>query len=182
MLFIWTTVRRFVAVRPGFTPPEEMSLTTIFTQIITLRWADLDPNGHVRHSVYYDFGAQVRIAFLEAQGVGVSWMAQNSVGPVLFREEARFLRELRLGDNLTIDFRIAGASADGRKWRARHEILRGGSERVATLEVDGAWLDLRSRKVAAPPPELIRAFEGLARTEDFQVLPSGSKQGQSTVS
>ena len=32
-----------------------------------LRWSDLDPNGHVRHSVYYDWAATVRLAYLEQQ-------------------------------------------------------------------------------------------------------------------
>src|SRR5215207_2903432 len=95
-----------------------------FSQAIGLRWADLDPNAHVRHSVYYDWGAMVRVAFLESQGVGLDWMAKNAIGPVLFREEAKFLRELRMGDTLSIDFQVAAASEDGRKWRMRHRIFR----------------------------------------------------------
>jgi acyl-CoA thioester hydrolase len=30
---------------------------------LSFRWSDLDPNFHVRHSAYYDFGAQHRIEF-----------------------------------------------------------------------------------------------------------------------
>jgi acyl-CoA thioester hydrolase len=143
-----------------------------FIQSIGLRWADLDPNGHVRHSVYYDWGAMARISYLERQGVGLAWMASNGIGPVLFREEAKFLRELRLGDQLDIDLRLAGASDDRRKWRMRHRILRG-ADVAATIEVDGAWLDLRARKIVAPPEDMVRAFAGVGRTEDFAVLPSG---------
>jgi acyl-CoA thioester hydrolase len=50
----------------------------------------------------------------------------------------------------------------------RHRILRG-DELAATLEVDGAWLDLRARKIVAPPPDLVRAFDTMGRTEDFAV-------------
>ncbi|MFK5925580.1 MAG: hypothetical protein QM483_03015 [Desulfuromusa sp.] len=32
-----------------------------FEQNIQVRSSDLDPNGHVRHSVYYDYGVQPRI-------------------------------------------------------------------------------------------------------------------------
>jgi acyl-CoA thioester hydrolase len=32
-----------------------------FTKEINIRWADLDPNFHVRHSAYYDFWAQHRV-------------------------------------------------------------------------------------------------------------------------
>jgi acyl-CoA thioester hydrolase len=146
----------------------------LFTMPLALRWADLDPNGHVRHSVYYDLGATARITFLEGQGVGLAWMARNGIGPVLFREEARFQRELRLGDQLVIDVRLAAASPDGRKWRMRHRILRG-EELTSTIEVDGAWLDLRARKLVVPPEEMVRACDELARTEDFLELPSSSK-------
>jgi acyl-CoA thioester hydrolase len=142
------------------------------TYPIGLRWSDLDPNGHVRHSVYYDWGAMARITFLDAHGVGLAWMARNGIGPVLFREEARFLREIRFGDELQIDVALAGASADGRKWRIRHRIVRG-DELTATVEVDGAWLDLRARKIVVPPGELVHAFDRAPRTEDFAVIPSG---------
>jgi acyl-CoA thioester hydrolase len=146
--------------------------STAFNQRIGLRWADLDPNGHVRHSVYYDWGAMARIAYLEGHGVGLAWMAGNAIGPILFREEARFLREVRFGDQLDIDVQLAAASADGRKWRMRHRIVRG-ADVVATIEVDGAWLDLRARKIVAPPGDLVAAFADITRTEDFSVLPSG---------
>lgn len=143
-----------------------------FSQAVGLRWADLDPNGHVRHSVYYDWGAMVRIAYLEGKGVGLDWMARNAIGPVLFREEARFQRELRLGDKVEIDVRLSASSLEGRKWQMRHRILKNG-EPAATLEIDGAWLDLRARKIVAPPEDMVRAFAGFARTEDFTVLASG---------
>jgi acyl-CoA thioester hydrolase len=145
--------------------------TTTFTQPVGLRWADLDPNGHVRHSVYYDWAAMARITYLEGKGLGVAWMAQNAIGPVLFREEAKFLRELRFGDQLAIDLQLAGASADGRKWRIRHRIFRG-ADLAATVEIDGAWLDLRARKIVTPPDDLLRAFADVSRTEDFTVLTS----------
>ena len=38
-----------------------------FTKEISIRWSDLDPNFHVRHSAYYDFGAQHRIEILESK-------------------------------------------------------------------------------------------------------------------
>jgi acyl-CoA thioester hydrolase len=138
---------------------------------IEIRWADLDPNGHVRHSVYYDWGAMVRLAFLERKGVGVAWMGSRAVGPVIFREEARFRKELRFVDQVHMDMRLAGASADGRKWRIRHRLVRGADE-AAIIEVDGAWLDLRARKIVVPPSELIQAFADAVRSEDFADLPS----------
>jgi acyl-CoA thioester hydrolase len=142
-----------------------------FVLPIGLRWADLDPNGHVRHSVYYDWGAQVRITFLDGLGVGLPWMVANGIGPVLFREEAKFFKELRFGDPVRMDLQLAAASDDGRKWRMRHRLFRR-EDLAAIVEVDGAWLDLRARKIVVPPGDLVRAVAGMGRTEDFAVLPS----------
>ena len=140
-----------------------------FTWRITVRWSDLDPNGHVRHSVYYDYGAQARIAFMQQQGIGIGWLAKQGLGPVLFREECHFQRELIFGDALNIDTQLSGLSEDHRKWSIRHCILRG-DEVCAVLDLDGAWLDLKARKVAVPPQELIDKFESLERTEDFRMI------------
>ncbi|SDZ93589.1 acyl-CoA thioester hydrolase [Desulfuromusa kysingii] len=145
-----------------------------FTQNIQVRWSDLDPNGHVRHSVYFDYGAQARIAYLQKQGLGIDWMHRKGIGPVLFREEAQFHRELNAGDQLIIDVQLSGLSNDHRKWSMRHRILRG-EEICATLNLDGAWLDLKSRRIAPPPNELVERFEDLQQTEDFQIIAAQKK-------
>ena len=140
-----------------------------FTQNIQVRWSDLDPNGHVRHSVYFDYGAQVRIAYLQEQGFGINWMKSNGIGPVLFREEANFYRELNSGDELVIDVRLSGLSDNHNKWSMSHRILRG-DKVCATIDLDGAWLNLQTRRIAPPPKELVEQFEALEQTEDFRVI------------
>ena len=143
-----------------------------FEQHLQVRWSDLDPNGHVRHSVYYDYGAQARIAYLQQQGFSIDWMRNNGIGPVLFREEAKFYRELRSGDKLVIDMKLSELSDDHRKWSMRHQILRS-DKLCATIDLDGAWLNLKTRRIAPPPKELVEKFEALERTEDFRVIASG---------
>jgi acyl-CoA thioester hydrolase len=149
-----------------------MTTMDVFTLEITVRWADLDPNGHVRHSIYYDYGTHARISHLDQAGFGIAWMTRHGIGPVLFREEAHFFRELHLGDELLIDVRLAGLSEDRRKWSMRHRITRG-AELCATLDLDGAWLDLQRRRLTAPPGELLETFEALPHTEDFRVIGAG---------
>lgn len=141
----------------------------IYKQKIIVRWADLDPNGHVRHSVYYDYGAQARIAYLQQEGFGLDWMKKNAIGPILFREEAHFYRELHAGNELLIDVKLSGLSDDQRKWSIRHAIHRG-DELCATLDMDGAWLNLRTRKIEKPPQELTERFSSILRTDDFRVI------------
>ena len=44
---------------------------TSFSKHLTFRWADLDPNFHVRHSVYYDCAAQHRMEILDSLGLNL---------------------------------------------------------------------------------------------------------------
>jgi len=76
---------------------------TDFTLPVDVRWADLDANNHVRHSVYYDWGAQARMNFLTSKGLGANVLQEQHFGPILFREECIFRREIRFGDEITIN-------------------------------------------------------------------------------
>lgn len=136
---------------------------------VALRWADIDANFHVRHTVFYDLGSEQRINFLAAHGVTMGYMQEQAFGPVLFREECRFLKEVRIEDAIDIEMAITGLSRDFRKFEFEHRILRG-EERCAVLRVEGAWFNASTRRVFVPPQPVIDALEGAPRTEDFTWL------------
>ena len=48
-----------------------------FSKQISIRWADLDPNFHLRHSVYYDLGSQFRMELLEEAGLTMKIMKEK---------------------------------------------------------------------------------------------------------
>lgn len=48
---------------------------------IQLRWSDLDPNFHVLHSKYYDFGALCRMDYLTRNGITPAVMAREALAP-----------------------------------------------------------------------------------------------------
>jgi acyl-CoA thioester hydrolase len=131
-----------------------------------LRWADIDANFHVRHTVYYDLGSEQRIRMLGTAGVTLGYMQEHSFGPVLFREECRFLREVRIEDAIDVELRISGLSRDFRKFGFQHRFLRG-EEVCAIVRVEGAWFNAATRKVFVPPQLLIDVLEHTPRTEDF---------------
>ncbi len=138
-----------------------------FERPLQLRWSDMDPNFHVRHSVYYDFGAQLRIEFLFAHGLNPKVMAEHHFGPVLFREEAVFRKELRFGDDLRMNLFITALTRDFSRFSFLHEILKGDTL-CATVKVDGAWIDTVKRKLVAPPEVARPAFEAMPKSTDFQ--------------
>src|SRR5678815_4527998 len=90
---------------------------------VQVRWSDLDPNVHLRHSVYYDWGAFCRVAFFQEYKLTTETMAQLRIGPILFREECVFRKEIRLGDKVTIDLRLAKAKKDFSRWTIQHTIM-----------------------------------------------------------
>src|SRR5215467_1080896 len=88
------------------------------------RWSDLDPNFHLRHSVYYDWGALSRIEFLYSHGLTAEVMSRLSFGPILFREECVFRKEVRMGDKVTIGLKLTKSKRDGSRWSIRHDIIK----------------------------------------------------------
>jgi acyl-CoA thioester hydrolase len=141
--------------------------TDIFIRHLSIRWSDLDPNFHVRHSVYYDYGAQQRIEVLQSLGLTIDIMKEQHFGPVIFREECVFRREIRLKDNVTIAAKLSKLSADSLKWTIQHEFTAN-QKLLATLTVDGAWMDTKLRKLISATPEIIKeVFAKIPHAETF---------------
>ena len=137
------------------------------TDIVTYRtrWADMDPNGHMRHSAYADYAADQRVVILAKWGYGVARFAELRLGPILFREETKYLKEISIGEEITVDGQLATAVADGSRWTIVHTIYKADGRVAATVTVDGAWLDLDRRKLTVPPAELAAAFAAMPAYE-----------------
>ena len=141
-----------------------------FTKEISIRWSDLDPNFHMRHSVYYDFGAQHRVEILAKLGLTLRMMQTEHIGPILFREECIFRKEIHLADEITMRTKLAKMKPDASRWSIVHEFYK---EDVlcAAITVDGAWMDTKLRKLANPIPQVIvDMFDVFPKTEDFITL------------
>ena len=140
----------------------------MFKTPVSLRWADMDPNFHLRHSVYYDFAATARVEFLSAYGLSTHLMLEQHVGPILFREEAIFRKEVRPGDQLYITTAITKLRRDGSRFSFRHELIRARDGAVcAVMNIDGAWINTQLRKLTAPPTTVVELMEGAPKAEDF---------------
>jgi acyl-CoA thioester hydrolase len=65
-----------------------------------IRWSDIDANFHVLHSRYYEYCANARLNILAQNGMTMQVIQDEHIGPILFREEAVFKRELKFGDEI----------------------------------------------------------------------------------
>ncbi len=143
---------------------------SIFQKQISIRWADIDANYHLRHSVYYDFGAQFRTELLHHHGVTMADMKEKGYGPVLFREECVFKREIAMADIVTINFKLKAVTQDFSKFTIQHEFIKNENKLCAVLTIDGAWIDTKLRRLGEPPEAASQFLEILPRTEDFKIL------------
>lgn len=130
-------------------------------------WSQIDANQHMRHSAYADFCAQARLVMLEKAGLSLSKLLQSKIGPVLFREELKYLREIGINDYIKVTCEVIRARADGSRWSIRHEIFRGDGVKSAVVIADGAWIDMEKRKLTALPSELGVLFESVPKSVDY---------------
>jgi len=141
-----------------------------FSVPIQIRWSDIDQNRHLRHSAYYDYGATARTIFLNQHGLTSEKMEALKVGPVLFREEAVFKREIRLEDRITLDLEVLRATPDFSRWSLRHHFFKADGTVAAILQIDGAWMDLERRKLTVPPEFIQTIFRAIPQPPEFEWL------------
>jgi acyl-CoA thioester hydrolase len=139
-----------------------------FLREVQVRWSDLDPNFHLRHSIYYDWGAFCRVEYLYHIGLTAEKMKQFHIGPILFREECLFRKEIQLGDKVWIDLKVSKARRDFSRWTIVHQIFKNENVLAAILTVDIAWMDTIKRKLAVLPAEEQQGFQQMPITENFQ--------------
>jgi len=146
-----------------------------YSQSYRIRWADLDPNVHMRHSAYYDYAAQTRLHFLTEHGFGMEWFKKHDVYPILFREETVFLREFGGSELLTVDVWLQKINADATRWTMVNCFLKEDGTKAAKLTVDGSWISLSTRKLTQPPTDLIQLMSAVDKTADFEFITAVTK-------
>ncbi len=138
-------------------------------------WAQIDANQHMRHSAYADFAAQARLTMMESLGLKPATLYGFNIGPVLFREEMFYLREIGVNDYVKVTCEVTKARSDGSRWSIRHELYRGDGVKAAIIVADGAWIDMQKRKLTLLPDILSKMFLAAPRSEDY--IEEAAKQG-----
>lgn len=147
----------------------------MYTKTLLAGWADMDFNSHMRNTAYLDKAADVRQMFLAEHGFPVEEFSRLRIGPVIMRDEVEYFKEVRLLQEITVTYALAGHAPDGSRFLLRHEVFRPDGKLSARVTSAGGWLSLTERKLVLPPPALLSAMNALERTSDFAVLPSSVK-------
>lgn len=120
-----------------------------FSVRVGVRGYELDMNGHLNHTVYHRFGEHARTEHLAAAGCSTGRLLEHGLGVVLLETRVRFLRELRHGDQVDVDSRLA--FGEGRTFRMDHTLLRSDGVVAAEIECVMGLLDQAQRRLAHDP-------------------------------
>lgn len=147
----------------------------MYTKTLYAGWADMDFNAHMKNTAYLDKAADVRQMFLIENGFPVEEFSRLRIGPVMMKDEVEYFSEVRLQQEITVTYALAGHALDGSRFLLRHEIFRPDGNLSARVTSAGGWLNLDKRKLVVPPPKLLAVMNSLEKTSDFLVLPSSVK-------
>lgn len=143
-----------------------------FEHRFQIGWAHLDGNGHMANTAFVVLAIETRFLYFQSRGFTPAEFRAAAIGPVVRRDEVDYFRELHFLETVRINLLIAGLSDDCSRFRLVNEFHRENGELCARLTSEGGWLDLRARKLAAPPQALAEALRAIERTPDFEVLKS----------
>lgn len=136
----------------------------------TTKWADFDPNRHMRHTAYNDYAAEVRVRYFFKNNLSINQFAKLNIGPILFHEETFFYKEIHMGESITINLELEGISKNAERWRFRHLVYNEKNKLAAEIKVYGAWIDLVKRKLTIPPQKFHTIFSKLEKSENFKEI------------
>lgn len=130
-------------------------------------WAQIDANRHLRHSAYADFCAQARSNMLNKIGLSLDDFAKQKIGPILFREELLYFREVKLDEFIKVDVQLTKLNLSNGRFSFQHIVYKQNGIKAAEVNVDGAWLDLIDRKLTDIPPEWYEVLKVVPKSEHY---------------
>lgn len=141
-----------------------------FFREVQIRWSDFDPNFHVRHTSYYEWGTLARIVFFENHDMPLEKMISLGFGPVLLREECVFKKEVKHGDKVFVELELLKAKRDFSRWTIQHPIKKEGDLLAALITIDGGFIDHSTRKLTAPSRDVTEVFNQMPKHSEFSFV------------
>ncbi len=118
----------------------------------------MDSFGHVNNASYLSLFEEARWAFGTQNGYGFKEVQEHQKGPIVLEVTIKFLKELKLGDWITIRSEIL--DYEGKIGHIKQEIFRDldDAHPASTAVFVFGFFDLRLRKLILPTPEWLKAI------------------------
>lgn len=125
-----------------------------FAVPVTVRGYELDANGHMNQAVYHQYAEHARWEALRTAGLVPDKMLHAGLGSVVLESTVRHLRELHLGDEVTVtcEFEWGG----GKVFRILQQIRKLDGTVSAEFTVVAGLMDLTARKLVPNPVDRFR--------------------------
>ncbi len=130
----------------------------LFEKVFEIRWADCDANQHMRHSAYSDLCAHTRIGFLAEIGMTPQWFKENGIGPVLFKEETEYFREVFMGEQVRVTVETGEPTGSTKSVSIVNKVYKPSGELAAQHQVIVGWMDVKKRKVVELPEKIRQLY------------------------
>ena len=135
-----------------------------------IRWNDVDANGHLANSAYINYMSHTRVAFFKETDLPLESLYKIGIGPIMFSEQIYYFKESFLSDTIFVSLAVSGLSEDYRFFRFEHNFYSEDGKHLATCDVLGSWIDLKSRKLTVLPEDLRLSVEKFPKSENFKIL------------
>jgi len=130
-------------------------------------WSMIDVNGHVRHSAYADMCTQARSNLMIHIGLSMKECLKLGIGPVLFREETIFKREVRMDEFVYVEVRLTRYDTKKSRFSIQHQLFKEDGTLSAVVNVDGAFMNLKERVLTVLPEAIQQQILQIPKSEDY---------------
>ena len=126
----------------------------VHTEVIPIRWGDMDAMGHVNNTIYFRYMEQTRISWFDALGTPP---APQGTGPIIINASCTFMKELVYPG--TVELRMYAGKAGRSSFETWLEMRP--SYDPETVYAEGSakvvWVDFGKGK-SVPLPDRIRSL------------------------
>jgi len=118
----------------------------------------IDQNGHVGEAGYLSIAIDALWEFNKDIGTSQKFL-ELSCAPVTFSSQIDYLKEVFEHEEIEFKIEKLTPPEDKRKWVRKIQIFKSTGELAVKILADGAWFDLKTRKITTPPNEIMEIFD-----------------------
>lgn len=124
---------------------------------LTISQEHCDFLGHVNNARYFEIFEMARWKWLESKGFDRETVLRSGRGTVLLETHARFARELKLGEEISVS--VKSCEIRGKIAKLYQEIIKTSGEISASAEFVLGFFDLKARKLILPDDDWVKALK-----------------------
>ena len=141
-----------------------------FLTTFEIRWNDLDANRHVANASFAAFMTHTRMTYLGSKGIDNDYFQKHSIGPAILQENFHYLKEIHPSETVKVDVQLLGLSPDGIFTKFSHSLFNQEGKLAVYSTLLFVWINLKTRKMQPPPPELKEALASLSKAEGYKEI------------